>query len=60
MGDFTYLSLAVALALGVWLVLNGDEVAADAAGRVMGSSISFVQMRRKTLANGLAQTPPMR
>ncbi|XWS50923.1 hypothetical protein CRYUN_Cryun12cG0132200 [Craigia yunnanensis] len=51
MGDSSYLSLAVGLALGVWLALNGnDQVAAGASGRVM---------RRKTLANGIAQTPPM-
>ena len=51
MGDSSYLSLAVGLALVVWLALNGNhQVAAGAAGHVM---------RRKTLANGIAQTPPM-
>ncbi|XVF32500.1 hypothetical protein REPUB_Repub17cG0088100 [Reevesia pubescens] len=53
MGDSSYImSLAVGLALGFWLVLNADEVA-------VGPSNSFELMRRKTLANGLAQTPPM-
>ncbi|EOY21457.1 Alpha-galactosidase 2 isoform 3 [Theobroma cacao] len=60
MGDSSsaYLCLAVGLALVVWSVSNGDEVAA--ADRMVGrSSNSFQQMRRKTFANGLGRTPPM-
>ncbi|XP_021292049.1 alpha-galactosidase-like isoform X1 [Herrania umbratica] len=60
MGDSSssYLSLAVGLALVVWSVSNGDEVAA--ADRMVGRSTdSFRLMRRTTLANGLGRTPPM-
>lgn len=63
MDDSLHMCLVVGLALGVWLVLNAaDEVAAGAPGpdmMGMGNSGSFVQMRRKALANGLGHTPPM-
>ncbi|XVF50349.1 hypothetical protein PTKIN_Ptkin04bG0090100 [Pterospermum kingtungense] len=62
MGDSLHMSLVVGLALGFWLALNANEVAAGGAGRMMGmgnSSSIVQQMRRKALANGLGQTPPM-